>query len=296
MRTWSLSSSGGTSSDPQPVDVTPVCQASQLSELADMSTHQNRRVVRSGDLSDLRCLPPDTGGKHTAHVLGETDTPYGFYIYLPGGYEEGSGRYPVLVFLHGAGECGNSAEDAEALELVLIHGPPYLIHSAKWAPTYPMLVVSPQTPDEYWQTGKIDGFIHCVVKNYRANGSRVYLTGLSMGADGVFTYLSETGDRSLVAAAVAICGEGSAAEARKARTPIWIFHGEQDDVVPLQTAVAMRAGFTNAPEARLTVYPDVDHGSWYQTYDLSGIGHGSEQYDPYDIGIYDWMLTYSLSD
>ena len=260
-----------------------------------MSADQNPRVVKSNDISDLESLPADTGGEHSAHLFGETDAPYGYYIYLPGGYEQGSGRYPVLVFLHGAGECGNSAEDVEALQLVLIHGPPYMIHNGMWTPPCPMIVASPQTDDEYWQARKVDEFIRYVLTNYRANRSRVYMTGLSMGADGIFSYLAETGGRSLVAAAVAICGEGTAAQARKARVPIWLFHGEDDDVVPLQTAVEMKGGFSNVPEVRLTVYPNEAHGTWSETYDLSGMGKQSEKYDPYDISIYDWLLTYSLS-
>lgn len=254
------------------------------------------RIVKSNDFSDLKLLPADTGGKHLAYLLGETDAPYGYYIYLPGGYEQSSGSYPVLVFLNGAGECGNSAEDAEALKLILIHGPPCLIYNGTWNPTYPMVVLSPQCHDEYWYADKVDEFILYITSNYKVDRSRIYLTGLSMGGDGIFTYLSETGKRSLVAAAVPICGEGTAEQARKIRVPIWLFHGEFDDVVPLQTAIDMMEGFINVPEARLTVYPNTEHDVWYQTYDLSGIGQGSPEYDLYNIGMYDWLLTYSLSE
>lgn len=259
-----------------------------------MNGCQNYRIVKNSDFSDLKSLPADTGGKHSAHILGETDAPYGFYIYLPTGYEQSSGNYPMLVFLHGAGECGNSSVDAGNIDLVLIHGPPHLIDEGKWAPPYPMVVVSPQCHDEYWQPRKIDEFIRYVMKSYRVNQSRIYLTGFSMGGDGVLGYLTEMGNRSLAAAAVAICGEGNATEAKKAKVPIWIFHGEFDDVVPLQTAIKMAKGFINVPEAKLTVYPNVEHGSWSQTYDLSGMGKESEKYDPYDISMYDWLLTFSL--
>ena len=122
------------------------------------------------------------------------------------------------------------------------------------------------------------------------------MTGLSGGGDGIYRYLAETGDMSLVAAAVTICGEGNVAEAKKARVPIWIFHGALDDVVPLQNAIEMKEGFSNVPEARLTVYPDIDHGGWHNTYDLTGMGTESKEYDPFDISIYDWLLTYSLSE
>lgn len=48
-------------------------------------------------------LPADTGGEKTPHVLGSTDSPYGFYCYLPGGYETTAQPYPLLIFLHGSG-------------------------------------------------------------------------------------------------------------------------------------------------------------------------------------------------
>ena len=257
-----------------------------------MSSSQQYKIMKNNDFSDLNSIPSDTGGRHLAHILGETDAPYGFYIYLPGGYEQVSVNYPTLVFLHGDGEQGNSSEDSVILDLVLIHGPPYLIHGGQWHPTYPMIVVSPQCHDEYWQALKIDKFIRYIVKNYHVNQSRIYLTGLSGGGDGIYRYLAEMGNRTLAAAAVVICGEGNADEAKKARVPVWIFHGAFDEVVPLQTAIKIKEGFSNVPEVKLTVYPDIDHGGWYQTYDLSGMGKESREHDPFDISIYDWLLMY----
>ncbi len=254
------------------------------------------RIVKNNDFSDLESLPADTGGKHLSYRLGETDAPYGFFIYIPAGYEQTSATYPLLVFLHGDGEQGNSSDDAGVIDLVLVHGPPYLINEGRWNPTYPMLVVSPQCHDEFWQAQKVDDFIRYIVKNYRVSKSRIYMTGLSGGGDGIYRYLAKTGNRSLVAAAVIICGEGTVAQARKARVPVWIFHGAFDDIVPVQTAIEMKQSFTNVPEAKLTIYPDVDHGGWHSTYDLTGMGTASKEYDPFDISIYDWLFTYSLSE
>jgi len=261
-----------------------------------MSGHQDFTIIKNTGFSDLESLPADTGGEHSSYILGVTEAPYGFFIYIPAGYEQTAATYPLLVFLHGDGEQGDSSKDAGVLDLVLIHGPPYLIHEGRWGPTYPMLVVSPQCHDKYWQTDKVDDFIRYIVKNYRVNQNRIYMTGLSGGGDGIYRYLAETGNKSLVAAAVVICGEGNAAEAKKARVPVWIFHGAFDDVVPLQTAIDMKEGFINVPEVKLTVFPDVDHGGWHSTYDLSGMGTESKDYDPFDISIYDWLLTYSLSE
>jgi predicted peptidase len=262
--------------------------------LLGMSACQSYEVVKSSDFSDLESLPTDTGGKHSASSLGETDAPYGFYIYIPAGYEQGLENYPALIFLHGIGERGNSSEDIGKLDLVLKYGPPQLIETGKWSPAYPMIVVSPQCHDEYWQPKKIDQLIRYITKNYRVDQSRIYLTGLSMGGAGVYWYLTDMSTRSLAAAAVAICGEGNAADAEKAKVPIWAFHGEVDDTIPLQRSIEMIEGLVNVPEAKLTVYPNVGHNAWDMTYDLSGMGQESEEYDPFDISIYDWLFTYSM--
>jgi predicted peptidase len=71
-----------------------------------MNTDRKNKIIRDDSYSDLKSLPPDTGGKHLANVLGGTDAPYGFYIYLPAGYEQTAATYPMLVFLHGDGEPG----------------------------------------------------------------------------------------------------------------------------------------------------------------------------------------------
>lgn len=254
------------------------------------------RIFKSNDYSDLRSLPADIHGSHLQYLLGETNAPYGYFMYIPAGYEQTSAAYPLLVFLHGDGEQGNSSEDARMIDLVLIHGPPYLISDGRWNPTYPMLVVSPQCHDKFWQEQKVDDFIRYTIENYRVNEGRIYITGLSGGADGIYRYLAEKGNRSLVAAAVAICGDGTVAQAKKARVPIWIFHGTFDDVVPVQTAIKLKEGFTNVPEVKLTIYPDVGHGGWHSTYDSTGMGTESKEYDPFDISIYDWLLSYRMSE
>jgi predicted peptidase len=251
-------------------------------------------IVKKRDTSDLVSLPADGGGKHLVFIQGETASPYGYYIYLPEGYEKSPVNYPALVFLHGIGECGNSAEDAASLELVLVHGPPHMVDVGEWDPPCPMIVASPQTPVEEWHPAKVDEFIRYITENYPVNERRIYITGLSMGGDGVYSYVSGTGKKSLVAAAVPICGEGDAEAAKNSVVPIWIFHGELDTEVPLQTAIDMAKGFSNALEVKLTVYPGIEHGAWSETYTSEGMGTESDKYDPFDISIYEWMLMYSL--
>ncbi len=248
------------------------------------------------DYNDLKNLPPDTGGEQKAFVLESTNSPYGFFAYTPGGYDDNDAEYPLLVFLHGKGERGNSASDPNKLDIVLRNGPPKLIKKGQWDPKYPMIVVSPQCHDNWWQPDKIHEFIGFIVKKYRVNLRRVYVTGLSMGGFGTFAYVGTYGDDSYAAACVPIAGGGSKSKADNfANIPTWAFHGDADKTVSAQKSIDMLNAINAAKpavRAKLTIYPGVGHNSWARTYDGTGIGTGHVDFDPYDQIIYDWMFTY----
>ena len=141
------------------------------------------------------------------------------------------------------------------------------------------------TPDE------VHDFIDFAVAHYNVDPSRVYLTGLSLGAFGIWEYLAKYQGELQAAAAVPIAGDGRPGSAPSycglGSTPIWAFHGAFDDVVDplgsieLMTALAECPGVP-AEEAKLTVYPDRDHNSWDPAY--AGA---------YGDDIYAWMLGFS---
>jgi len=242
-------------------------------------------------------LPADTGGVHTPFHLGATNSYYGYYLYLPSAYKGGEHQYPLLVFLHGSGEKGNSESNPAILDRVLKNGPPKLIQKNQWSPQYPMIVVSPQCHEGGWNAGKIYDFIQYISHIYRVNESRIYLTGLSMGGFGTFNYLQTYGDSAGIAAAVPICGGGNPGKAGNLTyTPLWIFHGDADNTVNVNQSIRMYdAIVAEEPPVlpRLTIYNGVGHNSWTRTYDESGIGTGNEKYDSYNISVYDWLLQYT---
>lgn len=250
------------------------------------------------DFVDLEDLPADTGGVHTAFHLGETQSPYGYYIYLPSAYKNSAHAYPLLVFLHGSGEKGNSETDPAILDRVLKNGPPKLIEREEWSPAYPMIVVSPQCHDGGWNVGKIYDYIHYISRIYRVDESRIYLTGLSMGGFGTFNYLQTYGDTSGIAAAVPICGGGNPGKASQlTNTPLWIFHGDADNTVHVNKSIDMYEAIMNLEPSvlpKLTIYNGVGHNSWTRTYNGSGLGTGDDKYDIYNILIYDWLFEYKL--
>jgi predicted peptidase len=216
--------------------------------------------------------------------------PGGYAEYLPPGYGEG-GRRPLLIFLHGSGENGDGS--MADLPRLFDTGLPALIQQDEWPESRPFIVLMPQHDDEKGalcpDAEEVDAFVTFAIENYETDPAHVYLTGLSCGAFGGWDYLAKHKDEA-VAAAVLIAGDGIAAFAEAGcalgRVPIWAFHGAEDDTVNASGSVgpisALKECTNPAPaDARLTVYPGVDHLSWDQTYDLSA-GHD----------IYAWLLEH----
>lgn len=249
------------------------------------------------DFKNLNNLPKDTGGIHLAVPYDEQINAYGYYIYTPSNYGRDEAVYPLLVFLHGAGEKGNSMTDPSVLKKVLVNGPPKLINAKKWMPRYPMIVVSPQCHESWWNPVKVHKLIAMILKNYHINTDRIYITGLSMGGYGTYSYIEAYGDSSYAAAAIPICGAGNTSKgAAYANTPLWAFHGDADNTVPTVNSINMvKAINDKSPKvrAKVTIYPGVGHDSWSRTYDGTGMGTEKKEYDPFDIAVYDWLFKYT---
>ena len=183
-----------------------------------------------------------------------------FLRYLPSDYDvDPQRRWPLLVFLHGAGERGDD------LEILKRHGPPKLIEQGR---EFPFVIVSPQCPvNERWNLYALEALIEQVVRDHRIDPDRVYLTGLSMGGFGVWGLALRHPER--YAAVVPICGGGEARYAAALRDlPVWAFHGDLDPIVPLQRTQEMIDAIRAAGGSPwLTIYPGVAHDSWTPTYD-----------------------------
>jgi len=191
-----------------------------------------------------------------------------YLLYLPQGYEEGGRKkWPLLLFLHGAGERGTN------LSLVAVHGPPKLI---KQGTNFPFIVVSPQCPaNDRWHADELIAMLDEICARHAVDTNRIYLTGLSMGGYGSWALAAQHPER--FAAVAPICGGGeiidvllasrSKAAAIK-KLGIWAFHGGKDPVVPLSESERMVAAFKRAgcTDIELTVYPEAGHDSWTQAY------------------------------
>jgi predicted peptidase len=203
-----------------------------------------------------------------------------YLLFLPGGYETATDRkWPLMLFLHGAGERG------EDLSLVAKHGPPKIVRDRK---DFPFILISPQCPaGRIWDDDTVMALLDHAVDTLRVDTARVYLTGLSMGGYGTWSVGLRHPDR--FAAVVPICGGGDPirvmlvdpSKAQAVRTlGVWAFHGAKDPVVRLEESERMVGVLRQfgATDVKLTVYPEAGHDSWTETYA--------------DPKLYEWLLEH----
>ena len=197
---------------------------------------------------------------------------YNYLKYLPKDYE-GKTKFPLMLFLHGAGERGDN------LEKVAVHGPPKLIKQGK---QFPFIVISPQCPKgSRWDPDALDAMLDKIIKSHAVDESRIYCTGLSMGGFGTWALGSSNPNR--FAAFAPICGGGVDRTAFNAfemwKKPVWVFHGDADKVVPLEESERMvRALKRRGGKPKFTIYKGVNHDSWTETYD--------------NPKLYEWFLSH----
>lgn len=199
-------------------------------------------------------------GSHTGTVQKVVKVQY--LINLPAGYEGKSGEvWPLLVFLHGSGERGDN------LDLVKVHGP--LKHEEQ-IKDFNFIVLAPQCPaNEDFDSETLFSLIEQIVESYKVDKDRIYLTGLSMG--GAATWDLAMLFPEYFAAIAPVCGYVNRnypfkAEALK-NMPIWVFHGANDDIVPVHREANMVTALTSlGNNINFTIYPTANHDAWTETY------------------------------
>jgi predicted peptidase len=181
-----------------------------------------------------------------------------YLLFVPKDYDKKE-AWPLMLFLHGAGERGDN------LDLVKVHGPPKIVETNK---DFPFVLVSPQCkPDRWWQPTELTALLDEIVAKYKIDEDRIYVTGLSMGGFGTWALAAYTPHR--FAAIVPICGGGEPYRTKVySHVPVWAFHGGKDPVVPTQRSQEMVDALKKqGGDARLTIYPEAGHDSWTETYD-----------------------------
>jgi predicted peptidase len=197
----------------------------------------------------------------------------------PGPPPDEAPGWPVLLYLHGAGERGS---DPEALKR---QGLPRLVERHA---DFPFVTVAPQCAAGsawYRYPRTLLALLDDVLARLPVDPARVYLTGNSMGGYGTWGLAGRHPER--FAAIAPVCGGGLRTDGFPARAhalrrmPVWAFHGALDEVVPpgesQRLVDALRA---EGAEVRFTLYPDLGHDSWSRAYG--------------DPALYAWLLAHRL--
>ncbi|WP_218933587.1 carboxylesterase family protein [Rubripirellula lacrimiformis] len=198
------------------------------------------------------------------------------------GTADADAKYPLVLFLHGAGERGN--DNVAQLK----HGAAEFLRPDR-RQAYPAYVVMPQCPKDArwvesdWGTASGDGafpqapsgpmakalaLVDHLADTLPVDPNRIYVTGLSMGGQG--TWYAAVAPPKRFAAMLEVCGGGDPSWAhRYDGVPVWAFHGQSDSVVPVLRGREMIKALAQSghyPELRYTEYPGVGHDSWTRTY------------------------------
>lgn len=194
------------------------------------------------------------------HFETQVQQQIGYLLYLPKDYAIDLAQpWPLLVFLHGMSKRGGD------LELLKTDGLPKRLEEHH---DFPFVVVSPQCPAESWWVFEVEAvkrLIDHILAEYAVDPKRVYLTGMSMGGYGTWALATTYPD--IFAAIAPVSGGGIPLLADKLKdVPVWAFHGDADDVVPIaesqQMVDALQAVGGNI---KFTVYPGGGH--WTPTYE-----------------------------
>ena len=216
----------------------------------------------------------------TVKLNGQT---YRYQVYVPSEWNKRK-KWPVILFLHGAGERG---EDGRVQTEVGM-GAAIRRHPDR----FPCIVVMPQCRcGIWWANPEMEAqalkALELSLKEFKGDANRVYLTGLSMGGYGTWSMAARNPGR--FAALVPICGgvrpprrvrsSQAASLANNAadpyadtaekvgETPVWIFHGGADRTVPVSESRKMNTALKDAGRnVTYTEYPGVGHNSWDKAY------------------------------
>ena len=206
--------------------------------------------------------------------------PVPYRLFTPNATEAGE-RYPLVVYLHGAGGRGNDNQKQLGLDVERILAP-------EARALGPFFLVAPQCPDgDEWINRHASppfrtydqskfpesdaskatlAIVQELLARLPIDPDRVFLTGVSMGGSGTWDLI--TRHPGVFAAAIPVTGVGDPSRASViAKLPIWAFHGTRDNISPIENFRAMRRALQDLGSgARFSELEGVGHDSWNQAY------------------------------
>ncbi len=213
----------------------------------------------------------------TREFVGSNKIPLKYRLIKPIDYKFGK-KYPLVIFLHGAGERGSD-------NLISLKHAASEFADPERRKLYPAYVVIPQCPtDHKWSEvdwsqetssqpetasdslQSVKELLDEMIDQAGVDKDRVYLTGLSMGGYGTWDAIGRY--PNFFAAAAPICGGGDPKMVNQfKKLPIWCFHGAKDDAVkPIRSQAMVEALKAVGSNVKYTEYPEAGHDSWSETY------------------------------
>ena len=193
-----------------------------------------------------------------------------YLVRYPTDYRK-SGKYPMVLLLHGAGGRGS--------DLAILRNNPYFTITDEYE-DFPFLTFAPQCHENTWFDlfEALTAFAEAMAGHPDVDETRVYIIGASMGAYATWQLGMSRPD--LFAAMVPICGGGMYWNAGRLKdTPIWAFHGQLDDTVFVEESIKMTDWVRRyGGNPKLTIYPENGHNAWSDTYS--------------NREVFNWLLTH----
>lgn len=215
--------------------------------------------------------------KRIDFTKNSTGSSLGYTVFLPDGYSKEK-KLPLILALHGAGERGNGSNELEkATDIGL----------GKYVKQGNMeldaILLCPQCPkDRVWNQLIFEtaDLLLNIIAEYNADDKKVSVTGMSMGGFGTWEMGMQFPE--LFSALAPICGGGMSWRTTALKNkPVWVFHGDADNVVDIFNSYDMVNGARkNGAQVKFTIFNGVMHNSWDSAY--------------LDTKLTDWLLAQSL--
>lgn len=197
-----------------------------------------------------------------------------YIVRYPNSYKDGE-KYPVIIFLHGAGTRGSDINILKSNSFFAITG---------GFEDFPFICVAPHCESGTWfdYMPTLKALAASIASKTWADNERIYLIGNSMGGYGTWQLAMSAPE--LFAAIVPIFGGGmSWNTGTLVNVPVWAFHGADDTIVYPEESERMVAKVIKyGGQAKLTVYPNTTHDSWTPTFK--------------DPKVYAWLLEHKNSN
>jgi predicted peptidase len=229
-----------------------------------------------------------------------------YRLFPPSGYQEPGAKYPLVLYLQGAGGRGTDNKshiDCTSMDRLLSATQGDLGAQYKAFFLAPQIPETAQWVDRSWASGSYTDaqepaesawmkdamtILDTVVKTYPVDTRRIYITGISMGGCGTWDAIRRYPNR--FAAATPLSGAGNRDQGTLLKhVPIWAYHGALDTVIPVSATDQMSEAIKGAGGSmEYTRAADIAHAGWEMMFDRTSKNSRGKD-------LYEWMFSQALS-